>query len=301
VLKKIKKYLRRQKTELIIVNFSLFNKKMTKKLLELFSGTHSFGKVAEKKRFEVISLDRDLSAKCPFSDYISPTHIKADIMTWNYKIYEPGHFDIITASPVCTFWSNLRKSWIGRASPSITGNKTELVTQKHLDNDIEKYGKPMVDKVIEIIEYFKPKYWLIENPQTGSMKNYIKDEYPNYNTFYDVDYCKYSNWGYQKRTRFWTNVKDFKPQTCKCDCNNIVIFNNQKFHRSNLGSRDPIIDNGKLIRLNTKKLREKYKDYEKVTEINYENTICNITNSNNKLKKYRIPEKLIEEIFDLMV
>jgi hypothetical protein len=28
--------------------------------------------------------------------------------------------------------------------------------------------------------------------------------------FYDVDYCMYSDWGYKKRTRIWTNKTDFK-------------------------------------------------------------------------------------------
>ena len=44
--------------------------------LELFSGTHSFGKVSSELGYNVISLDRDLNAKCPFTDYVSETHIK---------------------------------------------------------------------------------------------------------------------------------------------------------------------------------------------------------------------------------
>ena len=38
------------------------------------------------------------------------------------------------------------------------------------------------------------------------MKNYM--DYP----YYDVDYCMYSNWGYRKRTRIWTNLKGFEPK-----------------------------------------------------------------------------------------
>ena len=192
------------------------------KILELFSGTHSIGKVA--KDHEITSLDRDLGATN--GDYTSPNHIKEDIMKWNYKQYEPKHFDLITASPVCLWWSSLRVCWINRKCKSI--HPTETITKEHIDKDIDIFGKPMVDKVFEIIEYFKPKYWWIENPQTGRMKDYIKEKYPQYNTYYDVDYCKYSNWGYKKRTRFWSNIKDFKPKTCNKDCENMVNGKHKK-------------------------------------------------------------------------
>ena len=192
------------------------------KILELFSGTHSIGKAAIEH--EITSLDRDLGATN--GEYTSPHHIKEDIMKWNYKQYKPKHFDLITASPVCLWWSLLRKSWIGRKCKSI--HPTDVITMEHINNDIEKYGKPMVDKVFEIIEYFKPKYYWIENPQTGKMKEYIEEKYPQYNIYYDIDYCKYSDYGYKKRTRFWTNIKDFKPKICKKDCNNIIDGKHKK-------------------------------------------------------------------------
>ena len=252
------------------------------KLLELFSGTHSIGKIATKKGYEVISLDRDL-----------PANINEDIMTWNYKIYPPKYFDIITASPVCLWWSNLRTCWVGRRSKTI--HPTDIITLDILDNDIKKYGIPMVDKVIEIIKYFKPKYWWIENPQTGKMKNYFNTmEYSNeFNNYYDVDYCKYSEWGYQKRTRFWTNIKNFKPKKCKKDCDNLIKRSNSLVHKNNLGGNNWIIIDGKSINCKNKELREKYKDL-----------IKNAAGGENvrhttKLDRYRIPSKLIEELLDL--
>ena len=220
------------------------------KVLELFSGTHSIGKVAGKRGYDVISLDRDLDGSCPWSDYKSKIHIKEDIMTWDYTIYQRGEFDIITASPVCLWWSTLRHCWIGRKAPSI--HPTETITMKHLEDDIEKFGRPMVDKVLEIIEYFQPKFWWIENPQTGKMKDYLSDK-----PFYDVDYCKYSDWGYKKRTRIWTNIKGFNPQLCNKDCDNIVNGKHKNSSRNN----------------------------------NWD--------GNGTLERYRIPEKLIEELIDL--
>ena len=190
------------------------------RLLELFSGTHSIGVVAKKNNIDVVSLDRDLDAKSKLYDYESSHHIKEDIMTWDYTEFNEGDFDIITASPVCLFWSVLRASWIGRKSPAINPNG-KIVTMEDLERDIELYGKPMVDKCFEIIEYFKPKYWWIENPKTGKMKRYIESDYPEYNNFYDVDYCKYSDWGYRKPTRIWTNIEGFIPKTCKNDCDNM--------------------------------------------------------------------------------
>ena len=170
------------------------------RVLELFSGTGSIQKVCVERGWDVLSLDRDMKAD-----------IKEDIMTWDYKKdYKPGDFDIITASPVCLWWSKLRNTWIGR---KIKAHGDKIITKELLLEDIEKYGKPMVDKVREIIDYFKPKYWWIENPQTGKMKEYITDL-----DYYDVDYCKYSNWGYKKRTRFWTNIKGFEPKKCNKDC-----------------------------------------------------------------------------------
>ena len=247
------------------------------RVLELFSGTHSIGKVCKSKGYEVISLDRDLGDNCPWTNYKSDKHIKEDIMTWDYKQYPKGHFKLITASPSCFYWSKLRDSWIGRKCKTI--HPTEIITKEHILDDIERYGKPMVDKIFEIIEYFEPKYWWIENPQTGKMKTYITDQ-----PFYDVDYCKYSDWGYQKRTRFWTNIEDFKPLICKKDCDNIITIKktlendekkNKKIHSNNLS-------NGSY---NLKKLAKKH-----IIDMN------KIGGGNNRLERYRIPELLIIEL-----
>ena len=274
---------------------------MKKYHLELFSGTHSFGKISKKYNYEVISLDRDLKGKCPFSDYDnSKNHIQEDIMTWDYKNYPIQNFELITASPVCLWWSSLRNSWIGRKCKSI--HPTEIITKELIEKDIEKYGKPMVDKVIEIIEYFKPKYWIIENPQTGKMKNYISCQYPKYDIYNDFSYCKFSDWGYEKKTRFWNNIKGLENKLCKKDCENIISFNNQKIHKERMGnSHKTIIDNGKIIRVNTKELREKYKDYENIKIVESKQKKYNICKGTKKLERYRIPEKLITYFFNNMV
>ena len=185
-------------------------------LLDLFSGTGSVKRNAINMNFNVVSLDKYID-----TENVSKLscHIKCDILEWDYKIYPKGYFDIITASPVCLYWSNLRKCWIGRKIKSHGG---AICTQELLDKDIEEKGKPMVDKIFEIIDYFEPKYWWIENPQTGRMKEYIVDK-----PFYDVDYCKYG-FCYRKKTRIWTNILNFKPKICKYDCD---YYLNNKSHK----------------------------------------------------------------------
>jgi len=182
--------------------------------LELFSGTHSFGKVSSKMGFTVISLDRDINGKCPFNSGYdnSKNHIQIDIMNWNYKEFPKGFFHLITASPVCMWWSRLRPTWIGR---KLKAHGDTIITKDIIEQDIEKYGIPMVDKVFEIIEYFEPKYYLIENPKTGRMKEYINDLIP----YFDIDYCLFG-FPYKKSTRLWTNI-NFNNYICNGKCKNM--------------------------------------------------------------------------------
>lgn len=183
--------------------------------LELFSGTHSFGKVSSKLGFNVTSLDRDLGCNCPYTNYKSKNHIQEDILNWNYKIYPRGYFKLITASPVCVWWSHLRNTFIGRKIKTF-GDK--IVTQEVLFEDIEKYGIPMVDKLFEILDYFNPEYFIIENPHNGKMKQYITPLIP----YYDIDYCRYG-FDYRKRTRFWTNIENLKFNKCNHKKHKVAI------------------------------------------------------------------------------
>ena len=151
------------------------------RLLELFSGTGSVGSAFASQGWEVISLDSD-----PKSD----ATIHEDILTWDYTVYPPGHFDCVWASPCCTNYSCARR-----------GAKTP--------RDL-----PLADSLVlrsqEIINYFNPRVWFIENPQTGLLKD---RPFMTGVPFCDVDYCCYCNWGYRKRTRLWNNV-DFVGRLC---------------------------------------------------------------------------------------
>ena len=70
------------------------------RLLELFSGTGSVGSAFAAAGWTIISLDLD-----PKTD----ATIHEDILTWDYTIYPPGHFDAVWASPCCTHYSCARR------------------------------------------------------------------------------------------------------------------------------------------------------------------------------------------------
>ena len=153
-----------------------------KMFLELFSGTGSVGKVAKDLRYEVISLDRDMTAD-----------IKCDIMNWDCRIYPRKYFDVIWASPPCTEYSRCKTTGV---------------------RDIEGANE-IVQRTLDILEYFEPKHWIIENPQTGL----LKDQLCMWGLpFQDIDYCRYGM-PYRKRTRLWNNIFSWNPRPlCKKDC-----------------------------------------------------------------------------------
>ena len=155
------------------------------RLLDLFSGTKSVGKVAETLGYEVTSLD------------LKHADINTDILNWDYTTYEPEHFDVIWASPPCTEFS---RALTTRPRKIYEANKIVL-------------------KTLEIIEYLNPTYFVLENPQTGL----LKEQTFMYGIPYkDIDYCKYGM-PYRKRTRLWNNVFQWTPkQLCKKDCGNII-------------------------------------------------------------------------------
>ena len=215
------------------------------KVLELFSGTGSVGNVCKKLDWEVVSVDLIMEA-----DH------QVDVMDFDYKQYSKDEFDIIWGSPPCCSFSNLQGCWIGRHKR--VNGELVLFTQEQRQLDMLE-GDKLVKKTLEIINYFNCEYWFMENPQTGKLKDreYMKDI-----PYYDVDYCKYSDWGYRKRTRIWTNKKDWNNLMCKKDCGSII----EGKHKNNLGN-DVFID--------SKRVSENF----------------------SQKMKYRIPEDLIFSLF----
>ena len=163
-----------------------------KVLLELFAGTGSVGKAFLQYGWEVVSLDTVRGKQYPIT-------IRSDILTWDYKdAYPPNYFDAIHASPPCTHYSIARTS--GKTPRDLVG------------------ADRLVDRTLDIIEYFKPKVWLIENPYTGLMKSRPcmagMDRYLR-----TVCYCRYGM-QYRKSTAVWTNLGDYWTERPMCTYHN---------------------------------------------------------------------------------
>ena len=172
------------------------------RLLELFSGTKSVSKAIGYKFTEIVSLDNMNKYK---------PNICVDILEWDYKQYPSDYFNVIWASPPCTEYSILKHN---------TGMKTNIDS-----------ADSIVLRVFDIIDYFNPKYWFIENPYSGLLK---KRDFMELLPFYDVDYCRFSEWGYKKKTRIWTNI-DYKDMLCegKDKCKNMI----GRFHKVSFGGQ----------------------------------------------------------------
>lgn len=154
------------------------------RVLELFSGTKSIGKVCDKLEWVSVSVDM-----------ILPADHQVDIMDFDYKQYPKDYFDIVWASPPCTQYSRAKSQGV---------------------RDIEGSNK-IVLKTLEIINYFDSEYWFLENPQTGKLKeqSFMKDL-----PFVDCDYCMYGK-PYRKRTRIWTNKK-VELLLCNKNCGSFI-------------------------------------------------------------------------------
>ena len=162
------------------------------KLLELFKGTGSVGKCFPEA--EIYSVD--------IMKKYNPTFC-GDIMDFDYKQFEVGHFDIIWASPECKIFSQLQSTHIGE--------NRKWKSKQDLDDERQKNWKYVL-KVLDIIDYLKPKYWFIENPWNSAMK-----DIPQLKQLksYRLDYCRFG-YPYNKPTRIWTNRTDLQDHKCNC-------------------------------------------------------------------------------------
>lgn len=148
-----------------------------------------------------------------------------------------GYFDFIHSSPPCTEYSRAKTVGVRK---------------------IEE-ANAIVLKTIEIIEYFNPKAYIIENPATGLLKY---QPFMTGKLFKDIDYCKYG-FNYRKRTRLWNNIKNWTPRPlCQKDCGKM----NGNRHRESAQRGSSRMANGRD------------------------------TNKHTQDELYRIPSELIEEI-----
>jgi hypothetical protein len=163
------------------------------RVLELYSGTGSVGRVAREMGHEVVSLD--------ISDKYNPTYV-CDVLQFDYtSIWTPGEFYLVHASPPCDSYSCISNHMFNKEERDKRATEANAVTRRTL----------------EIIQYLQPKYYIVENPATSLIwKQGIFDQLPGV-MFKKVSYCMYSDWGYRKNTTLATNI-DFVPKICTGQC-----------------------------------------------------------------------------------
>jgi hypothetical protein len=84
----------------------------------------------------------------------------------------------------------------------------QLWTRAELHADlVGPQGDQLIDRLRQVLDYFQPQWYWIENPWLSRIRDYITD-LPDV----CVDYCQYSDWRYRERTRLWTNI----PRSGSC-------------------------------------------------------------------------------------
>ena len=161
------------------------------KVLELFAGSRSVGKIAEKLGMEVFS-----------SDLIEFDGINyaVSILDFDYKKV-PFKPDVIWASPPCTGFS------VAAIGHHWTGGKGAYIP----NTDTARLGIELVKKTLEIIDYYKPQHWFMENPR-GLLRKMDLVQNLKRQT---VTYCQYGD-ERMKPTDIWTNSDTWIPKPmCK--------------------------------------------------------------------------------------
>lgn len=155
------------------------------RVLELFAGTKSIGKAAKELGYEVFSSD--------FQSKFN-TDYTVDLLEFDVSRV-PWKPDIIWASPPCTSFSiaSVRYHWTKDKQPK---SQTAVT------------GYALVKKTLELIDYFRPMYWYIENPRGMLRKFPFMKSLPIRHT---VTYCQYGDTRL-KPTDIWTNNQYWRPR-----------------------------------------------------------------------------------------
>ena len=147
------------------------------KVLELFAGSRSIGKVADLLGYEVYSSD--------INNFEGINYV-VDILDFDINKI-PFKPDFIWASPPCTYFSvaSIGKHWNKDHSPK---------------SENAKLGMQIIQKTLDIIDMCQPKYFFIENPRGKLRKLDLMKGIPRTTVWY----CKYGD-KRAKPTDIWTN------------------------------------------------------------------------------------------------
>lgn len=162
------------------------------KILELFSGTKSISKAFWSMGYDTYTVELNPEFK---------PDMVADILELEPSSL-PGPFNFIWASPPCTSFTVMQigRNWEKR------GDKLFPKT------DGARLGIALLEKTLEIIDYWKPEYFIIENPM-GAMR---KMEQLAGLERHTITYCQYGE-SRMKPTDLWGS---FPPSLQFKRCNN---------------------------------------------------------------------------------
>ena len=194
------------------------------------SGNGCYKKVAdEMEGVEIYSIGMDIENK---NDHF----INLDLADYSYHFTKQNiifneldklpHPDLIIASPPCESWSVAsamdrgNACWKQERGDSLFAPQTPLskfTIRDHRDYETHKYGQKnafvtrvngelTIFNTIQIIERYKPKYYVIENPAFGRIWDYI-EKIIGFDIPYD-NLTYYNNYGFQisKPTKFKSNI-----------------------------------------------------------------------------------------------
>ena len=177
--------------------------------------------------------------KAPFEDTENYKYRQIDLSVLNIKLIKQlsklPQPDIILASPPCESWSTADCN--GRMFKSIDDKGNWIVKNKNFYDEYNKkcnsvkrryfiqkeksriLGEATIGATIEIIKYFNPKIWIIENPQSSKTWTYQKyhwnflgNENLAYYSSYDSDFSKKPT---IFKSNFKLNLKTTKTQSNK--------------------------------------------------------------------------------------
>ena len=170
-------------------------------MLDLFSGLGGASRAMKNdKNWEVITVD--------IEQKFNPT-ICADLLDLtpdDFRLY--GHFDLIWASPPCTYFS------IARQPPSWqVDTGIPIPVHKECSDAVR-----VVFHTLWLINKLNPTWWFLENPQ-GYLRFILGRPSGT------VDYCQYGH-EYKKTTDLWgRHPPSFRYRRCNGNCHHLPTPN----------------------------------------------------------------------------
>tara|TARA_A100001011_G_C14144129_1_gene771078 strand:- start:12 stop:779 length:768 start_codon:yes stop_codon:yes gene_type:complete len=161
--------------------------------LELFSGDATISEQLYEVGYKTETLDIRAS--------MNPT-ICVDFMAWDYKAaFKPGELDFLWASPDCKTWSLAAG---GHHRVPMTTKGVLNADALRPKTEYAKLCDKMIIRLIEVIEYLKPRAWIIENPR-GYLRHFPPmKEFTKRNHMTTVFYSNYDH-RLVKPTDIWSS------------------------------------------------------------------------------------------------